>query len=224
MLYTCLRWSASARAHVHTPLPYLANGWADCVQTWCVANDPLDERLTQVRCGVHLHVRTCTPPSNDGASSPARPSPIKASYWYYILAIAQFVTYSRFKTRWMRAAVHLSRAVRRQHEDPTTVGGPAEALRRLASLWACDVMSEEMAERLDGQDKLAAFRSQFQLPKMKTKPGGRRHGPGDGTGVGHRFVEEPMTSEASIGRRFEGTAKDSYEYSGVRLKGWLGNR
>ena len=76
MLYTCLRWSASARAHVHTPLPYLANGWADCVQTWCVANDPLDERLTQVRCGVHLRVRTCTPPSNDGASSPARPSPI----------------------------------------------------------------------------------------------------------------------------------------------------
>ena len=72
---------SSARAHVHTPLPYLANGWADCVQTWCVANDPLDERLTQVRCGVHLHVRTCTPPSNDGASSPARPSPIKASYW-----------------------------------------------------------------------------------------------------------------------------------------------
>ena len=81
MLYTCLRWSAYARAHVRTPLPYLANGWADCVQTWCVANDPLDERLTQVRCGVHLHVRTCTPPSNDGASSPARPSPIKASYW-----------------------------------------------------------------------------------------------------------------------------------------------
>ena len=56
---------------MHTPLPYLANGWADCVQTWCVASDPLDERLTQVRCGVHLHVRTCTPPSNDGASSPA---------------------------------------------------------------------------------------------------------------------------------------------------------
>ena len=82
MLYTCLRWSASTRAHVHTPLPYLANGWADCVQTWCVANVPLDERLTQVRCGVHLHVRTCTPPSNDDPSSPARPSPIKASYWF----------------------------------------------------------------------------------------------------------------------------------------------
>ena len=87
MFYTCLRWSASARAHVHTPLPYLANGWADCVQTWCVANDPLDERLTQVICGVHLHVRTCTPPSNDGASSPARPSPIKASYWYILRGV-----------------------------------------------------------------------------------------------------------------------------------------
>ena len=88
MVYTCLRWSASARAHVHTPLPYLANGWADCVQTWCVASDPLDERLTQVRCGVHLHVRTCTPLSHDGASSPARPSPIKASYWFYVLTRA----------------------------------------------------------------------------------------------------------------------------------------
>ena len=76
--------------HLHvrtcTPLfPDLANGWADCVQTWCVASDPLDERLTQVRCGVHLHVRMCTPPSHDGASSPARPSPIKASYWLYMM-------------------------------------------------------------------------------------------------------------------------------------------
>ena len=77
-------WSASARAHVHTRFPDLANGCTDCVQIWCAASDPLDERLTQVRCGVHLHVRTCTPPSHDGASSPARPSPIKASYWLYI--------------------------------------------------------------------------------------------------------------------------------------------
>ena len=37
MLATCLRWSASARAHVHTRFPDLANGWADCVQIWCVA-------------------------------------------------------------------------------------------------------------------------------------------------------------------------------------------
>ena len=63
-----------ARAH---PLPYLANGWADCVQTWCVANDPLDKRLTQVRCGVHQHVRTWTPLLHHGASTPARPSPIR---------------------------------------------------------------------------------------------------------------------------------------------------
>ena len=34
MLYTCLRWSAFARAHVHTPFPDLANGWVDCVQIW----------------------------------------------------------------------------------------------------------------------------------------------------------------------------------------------
>ena len=81
MLSTCLMWSASARAHVHTRFPDLANGCTDCVQIWCAASDPLDERLTQVRCGVHLHVRTCTPLSHDGASSPARPSPIKASYW-----------------------------------------------------------------------------------------------------------------------------------------------
>ena len=38
-----------------------------------------------VRCGVHLHVRTCTPLSHDGASTPARPSPIKASYWYIMV-------------------------------------------------------------------------------------------------------------------------------------------
>ena len=61
MLYTCLRWSASARAHVHTPLPYLANGWADCVQILCVTRDPLDKCVTHVRGGVHLHVRTCRP-------------------------------------------------------------------------------------------------------------------------------------------------------------------
>ena len=70
--------------HVRTCTPlfqYLANGRADCVPTWCDAGDPLYERLTQVKCRVHLHVRTCTPLSHDGASSPARPSPIKAPYW-----------------------------------------------------------------------------------------------------------------------------------------------
>ena len=73
--------------HVRTPLPYLANGWADCVQILCVTRDLLDKCFTHVWGGVHLHVRTCTPPSNDGASSPARPSPIKASYWYKFFEI-----------------------------------------------------------------------------------------------------------------------------------------
>ena len=40
--------SASARAHVHTRFPDLANGWADCVQIWCVARDPLDKCFTHV--------------------------------------------------------------------------------------------------------------------------------------------------------------------------------
>ena len=31
---------------------------------------------------MHLHVRTCTPLSHDGSSTPARLSPIKASYWF----------------------------------------------------------------------------------------------------------------------------------------------
>ena len=99
MLYACLRWSASARAHVHTRLPHLANGWADCVRTWCAASDPLDERLTQVRCGVHLHVRTCTPLSHDGASSPARPSPIKASYWSLCIYLYGIIDQPKF--RWI---------------------------------------------------------------------------------------------------------------------------
>ena len=78
-------WVASARAHVHSRFPYFANGWADCVWTWCSANDPLEEMLTQVRCGVHLHVRTCTLLSYDGASAPSRPSPINTSYLFYML-------------------------------------------------------------------------------------------------------------------------------------------
>ena len=61
MLSTCLRWNASARAHVHTHFPDLTNGWADCAQIWCVARDPLDKCFTHVWCGIHLHVRTCTP-------------------------------------------------------------------------------------------------------------------------------------------------------------------
>ena len=44
---------------MHTPFPYLANGWADCVKVLCVARDPLDKRFIQVRDVMHLHVRTC---------------------------------------------------------------------------------------------------------------------------------------------------------------------
>ena len=46
---------------MHTPLPYLANGWADCVQILCVNRDQLDNCFAHVWCGVHLHVRTCIP-------------------------------------------------------------------------------------------------------------------------------------------------------------------
>ena len=38
--------------------------------------------ITEVRYGVHLHVRTCTPLYHAGASPPARLSPIKVSYWF----------------------------------------------------------------------------------------------------------------------------------------------
>ena len=46
--------------HVHTPFPYLANGWADCGHFF-VARDPINKSFTQVRDGMHLHVRTCSP-------------------------------------------------------------------------------------------------------------------------------------------------------------------
>ena len=58
---TSQSWGGSARAHVHTPFPYLANDWADYVQIWYVARGPLDKRFTQGRDGMHLHLRTCTP-------------------------------------------------------------------------------------------------------------------------------------------------------------------
>ena len=47
--------------NVHIRFPDLANGWADCVQIWCVARYPLDKCFTHVWGGVHLHVRTCKP-------------------------------------------------------------------------------------------------------------------------------------------------------------------
>ena len=45
--YTSQRWGESASPHVHTRLPYLANGWADCVQILCVTRDPLNKCFTQ---------------------------------------------------------------------------------------------------------------------------------------------------------------------------------
>ena len=37
------------------------DGWPDCVQIWCVFINQLAITFAQVRGGVHLHVRTCTP-------------------------------------------------------------------------------------------------------------------------------------------------------------------
>ena len=59
-------WGASARARVHAPFPYLANGAMDCIQIWCVSSRihyiiTLDKCGTHVWGGVHLHMRTCTP-------------------------------------------------------------------------------------------------------------------------------------------------------------------
>ena len=50
-----------ARAHVNTPFRYLAKSLADCVKILYVARDPLDKSFAEVRGGVHLHLRTCTP-------------------------------------------------------------------------------------------------------------------------------------------------------------------
>ena len=56
------------RAHVqrytHTVLLYLRNGSTDCVQIWYVGWGSLAKWLSQVICGVHLHVRTCAPLSH----------------------------------------------------------------------------------------------------------------------------------------------------------------
>ena len=57
MLYTCLRWSTSARAHVHPLFPYLANGCSVCVKILCVAWYPLD--LTQALLKTEVGC-TCT--------------------------------------------------------------------------------------------------------------------------------------------------------------------
>ena len=46
---------------MHTPLSYLANGWADCAQILYVNRDPFDNSFTHAWGGVRLHVRTRTP-------------------------------------------------------------------------------------------------------------------------------------------------------------------
>ena len=51
---------ASARAHVHTPLLYLENGWTDWADIWHVASGYLVMWLPHVYRGVTMHVRTCT--------------------------------------------------------------------------------------------------------------------------------------------------------------------
>ena len=50
-----------ARAHVHTPLLYLGNGWTDCADIWHVASDQLVRWLQHAHRGVTMHVSTCTP-------------------------------------------------------------------------------------------------------------------------------------------------------------------
>ena len=57
----CQTWVASARAHVHTPILYFRNGWADCVQTLCLARDPSVTTSPQVVGVVALRVRACIP-------------------------------------------------------------------------------------------------------------------------------------------------------------------
>ena len=54
---TCAR----ARVQMHSSVSYLGNSWTDCAETWCAVRRKLASRFTQVRCWVHLHVRTCVP-------------------------------------------------------------------------------------------------------------------------------------------------------------------
>ena len=48
-------WGISARAHVHTPLQYLENGWTDCADIWHVASGQLVMRLPHVYGGVTMY-------------------------------------------------------------------------------------------------------------------------------------------------------------------------
>ena len=42
-------------------VPFLGNGWADCVEIWYALGDPLVTPYVVVTGGVSLHVRTCKP-------------------------------------------------------------------------------------------------------------------------------------------------------------------
>ena len=44
-----------------SPLLFLGNGWADCVEIWYALGNPLVTTYAVVTDGVSLHVRTCTP-------------------------------------------------------------------------------------------------------------------------------------------------------------------
>ena len=79
MLNTCHGWGISARAHVQTALLYLRNGSADWVQFWCVSWGSWTRRLTQVKGGVSLHVRTCRP--HFCISGTARPIGFNFGVW-----------------------------------------------------------------------------------------------------------------------------------------------
>ena len=68
--------------HVHgVTVPDLKNGWADCVQIWCMGR----ERLV----GCHASQLEAQPRRSARAGlnpSLARFSPLKASYWYLLLS------------------------------------------------------------------------------------------------------------------------------------------
>ena len=40
-------------------LPFLGNGWADCVEIWDAVGDPLVTAYAVITGGISLHVRTC---------------------------------------------------------------------------------------------------------------------------------------------------------------------
>ena len=54
-------WGTSARAHVHTPFPYLGNGWTDCTEIRCLLMNQLAMHFILATSGVCLHVLTCVP-------------------------------------------------------------------------------------------------------------------------------------------------------------------